>query len=96
MGLCGRRPFAVLGREDRDGEVQQQRQAEAQQCQGDESDARPQDVDAELVGHPGAHAEDHPAATILAKTLVHVFPFDPGRTAGVLGGLSGLVRRPAH
>ena len=100
LGICGPvrrcaesvRPLAAsLRREDRDGEVQQQRQAEAQKRQGNKADARPQDVDAELVCHPGAHAEDHPVATILAKTLFHFFPFHPGQLAGVIerGGWSG-------
>lgn len=69
----------VLWREDRDREVQQQWQAEAQKRQGDKADARPQDVDAELVCHPGAYAKDHTIATILAKTLFHFFPFHPGQ-----------------
>jgi len=75
----------LLGREDRDREVEQQRQAEAQQSQRYKGDARPQDVEAEVVGHPGADAEDHSIATVLAKTLFHFFPFDPGAGAGVIG-----------
>ena len=77
-------PGCLLGREDRDGEVQQQWEAEAQKRQGDKADARPQDVDPELVRYAGADAEDHPVATILAKTLFHFFPFHPGHMTGVI------------
>lgn len=87
-----RRPArCCLGCEDRDRDIEQQRQAEAQQCQRHKGDACPQDVDAEAVGHAGADAEDHAIATILAKTLCHFCPFHPGPGAGVLGG--GGVRR---
>ena len=85
LRLKGGPARAALRREDRDGQVQQQRKAEAEQRQGDKGDARPQDVEAELVRNPGTHAEDHPIATILAKTLFHFFPFRPGARAGIMG-----------
>ena len=104
LGICGPvrlrleggRPGLSLRREDRDGEVQQQRQAEAQKRQGNKADARPQDVEAELVCHPGADAEDHTIATILAKTLFHFFPFHPGQDGRRLSraAAAGQATRP--
>lgn len=92
MRRCGGRPGAGLRREDRDGQIHQQWQAEAKQRQRHKGDARPQDVDAELVGHAGADAEDHAIATILAKTLFHFFPFCPGLRGRRFGGEGRPVR----
>lgn len=61
--------------ENSDNQIEQQRQAKAEQRQAGKGDASPEQVKTELVRHAGAHAKNHAILSIFTKTLCHYIPF---------------------